>query len=156
MTTCNVHLVEAPAALTYLESLLADNVSLTFGDVVPPEAQILVAGRPSRQQLESPSLRTVVIPWAGLSRKTQTLLADFPHIAVHNLHHNATTVAELAVALLLASAKLIVPLDQALRRHDWTPRYQPSESLLLSGKTCVILGYGAIGRHDGGGDTAPR
>jgi phosphoglycerate dehydrogenase-like enzyme len=92
-------------------------------------------------------LQTLVIPWTGLPVKTRALLEGFPHLAVHNLHHNATTVAELAIALLLAAAKSVVPLDRALRRDDWTPRYQPSESLLLAGKTCLILGYGAIGQR---------
>jgi phosphoglycerate dehydrogenase-like enzyme len=50
--------------------------------------------------------------------------------------------------LLLAAAKFIVPFDQSLRRHDWTPRYErPSPSILLAGKTALILGYGAIGQR---------
>jgi phosphoglycerate dehydrogenase-like enzyme len=56
-------------------------------------------------------------------------------------------VAELAVGLLLATAKFIVPLDRALRADDWTPRFQPARSLLLSGRTCLVLGYGAIGQR---------
>lgn len=149
MTPCNVHLLDAPGApeLTYLRSVLADEISLTVGDTVAAQAQILVGGRPTRVHLEGPDLNTLVIPWTGVPAKTQDLLEDFPHLAVHNLHHNATVVAELTVALLLAAAKLVVPLDQALRRNDWTARYQPSKSLLLSGKTCLILGYGAIGQQ---------
>jgi phosphoglycerate dehydrogenase-like enzyme len=73
-------------------------------------------------------------------------MLEFPGITVHNLHHNAQPVAELVMALLLAAAKGIVPLDRSLRADDWTPRYQPSRTLLLSGKTALVLGYGAIGR----------
>lgn len=149
MTTCNVHLLDAPDEedFAHLESLLVGSIALSCGEAVPSETAVLVGGRPSREQLETPGLTTLVIPWTGLPVKTQELLEGFPHLAVHNLHHNATTVAELTIALLLAAAKLVVPLDQALRRDDWTPRYQPSDSLLLSGKTCLILGYGAIGRR---------
>lgn len=149
MTTCNVHLLDAPdePAFTHLRSVLADEISLTVGDTVAAQTQILVGGRPTRAQLQAPQLRVLVIPWTGLPVKTQELLEEFPYLAVHNLHHNATTVAELTVTLLLAAAKLVVPLDQALRRNDWTARYRPSESLLLSGKTCLILGYGAIGQQ---------
>jgi phosphoglycerate dehydrogenase-like enzyme len=55
-------------------------------------------------------------------------------------------VAEHALALLLAAAKIIVPMDRALRAHDWRPRYEPNPSILLEGRTALILGYGAIGR----------
>ena len=42
-----------------------------------------------------------------------TLLREsFPHITAHNLHHNATSTAEIAVALLLAASKLIVLADR--------------------------------------------
>ena len=75
------------------------------------------------------------------------LLREFPQIAVHNLHHNAVTVAELAIALLLAAAKSIVPLDRGLRARDWTPRYQASSALMLAGRTALVLGYGAVGRE---------
>jgi phosphoglycerate dehydrogenase-like enzyme len=71
----------------------------------------------------------------------------YPNITVHNLHHNAAPVAELAFTLLLAAAKFIVPLDRSLRANDWTPRYRPNPSVLLKDKTALILGYGAIGRR---------
>jgi phosphoglycerate dehydrogenase-like enzyme len=37
-------------------------------------------------------------------------------------------------------------MDRALRGDDWRPRYEPNPSLLLEGRTALILGYGAIGR----------
>jgi phosphoglycerate dehydrogenase-like enzyme len=76
-------------------------------------------------------------------------MLEFPEIAVYNLHHNAGTTAETALALLFAAAKFVVPFDNDLRRHDWTRRYQPNPSLLLAGKTVLILGFGAIGQHVG-------
>jgi phosphoglycerate dehydrogenase-like enzyme len=89
----------------------------------------------------------VVVPWAGITAGTRDLLREFPQLAVHNLHHNAVTVAELAIALLLAAAKSIVPLDRGLRARDWTPRYQASSALMLAGRTALVLGYGAVGRE---------
>jgi phosphoglycerate dehydrogenase-like enzyme len=74
-------------------------------------------------------------------------MLGFPHIAVHNLHHNAVAAAEMAVTLMLAAAKFIVPVDRALRQHDWTPRYRPNPAVMLEGKTALILGYGAIGQR---------
>jgi phosphoglycerate dehydrogenase-like enzyme len=74
-------------------------------------------------------------------------MLDFPHIAVHNLHHNAVAAAEMALTLMLAAAKFIVPSDRALRQDDWTPRYRPNPAVVLQGKTALVLGYGSIGRH---------
>lgn len=152
-TPLHVHVlwIHSPEALADLRSQLADNIHLTTGEDAADLARcdVLVGGRPSRDQLSaSPNLRALIIPWAGLPPETRAVLAEFPGISVHNLHHNAAPVAELALGLLLAAAKSIVPYDQALRTGDWTPRYTDSrEVMLLAGKTALILGYGAIGRR---------
>ena len=148
----NAHYPQPPAAeyLDQLRQRLAPAVHLTIGQdrPTPPDTNILIAGRPTRGQLTaSPVLHTALIPWAGLPPETRLLLTDFPNIAVHNLHHNAQPVAEMLLTLLLNAAKLIVPFDRLLRKGDWTPRYQPSPAVLLTGKTALILGYGAIGRQ---------
>ena len=110
--------------------------------------RVLVSGRPKREQLEAnPDLQAVIVPWAGVPTETRTLMQEFPHLTLHNQHHNADATAEMAFALLLAAAKFIVHDDRALRRHDWTPRYEPSRSLGLAGKTALVLGYGAIGQR---------
>jgi phosphoglycerate dehydrogenase-like enzyme len=147
-----VHLLRPrdETSLAHLHDCLHPDITLTLGPDLPAPADyhILVAGRPQREHLiASPNLQALVIPWAGLPEATRQLMTEFPHIAVHNLHHNALPVAELALALLLAAAKFIVPMDRALRSHDWTPRYEPSPAVLLEGKTALILGYGSIGRR---------
>lgn len=114
----------------------------------PPDQQLLVAGRPTPEQLEaSPDLRILLVPFAGIPPTTRDLLKKHPHLDVHNLHHNAAPTAELAIALLLAAAKKIVPMDAGLRRHDWTLRYEEDGGLLLDGKTALVLGLGAVGRR---------
>jgi phosphoglycerate dehydrogenase-like enzyme len=149
----SVHLVQPRydvEGLHLLRSQLHADIDLTAGPDPPDPAdyQILVAGRPQRAHITaSPNLQALVIPWAGLPEQTRQLMLDYPHIAVHNLHHNALPVAEHAIALLLAAMKLIVPMDRSLRSHDWSPRYQHKPSLLVSGKRVLILGFGAIGRH---------
>lgn len=137
------------ATLARLRAQVDARVTLTAGPELPDPAvfHLLVAGRPTRVQIEaSPNLCALIVPWAGIPESTRELVLEFPGITVHNLHHNAQPVAELVVALLLAAAKGIVPLDRSLRADDWTPRYQPSRALLLAGKTALVLGYGAIGR----------
>ncbi len=145
-----------------LQAILDSGIKLTWGQTLPypPDYHILIAGRPGKDHLEaSCNLHTLIIPWAGLPSVTRRLLADFPDLKVHNLHHNALPTAEMAIALMLAAARIIVPVDRALRKNDWRALYDydfgssgkdPSRGpLLLSGKTALIIGYGAIGRHIG-------
>lgn len=110
--------------------------------------EMLIEGRAERWQIEaSPNLRWVVVPFAGVPRATSELVREFPKLSLHNLHHNAPHTAESALALLFAAAKQTVPMDNALRRNDWGPRYTPDWSELLNGKTCLLLGYGEIGQR---------
>jgi phosphoglycerate dehydrogenase-like enzyme len=149
----SVHLLQLPytqETVAELRAQLHPEVYLTAGLELPSPAtfRILVAGRPSREHLlASPHLEALVVPWAGIPDPTRDLLREFPHLAVHNLHHNALPVAEQAIALLLAVCKFVVPMDRALRAHDWRPRYEPNPSLLLQGRTALVLGYGAVGRQ---------
>lgn len=150
MTTLHVHF-DRPLAddeAAHFRPALAPGIAVTEGGEPPAGTAILVSGRPTREQLAAPGLRALVIPWAGLPDETGDLLRDFPDVAVHNLHHNAAPVAELALMLLLAAAKFALRYDNALRAHDWRPRYErPAPTVLLDGKTALILGYGAIGRR---------
>jgi len=114
------------------------------------DAEMLIEGRPDEAMLDEGSgLKWVVVPFAGVPHATIDLIRSRPDITLHNLHHNAPHTAETALALLFAAAKQIVPMDQAMRRNDWGPRYTPEWTELLGGKTAVILGYGEIGRRVG-------
>jgi len=138
--------------LVDFQAQLHPDIQLTIGETIPATpVHILINGRPPREDLLAhPELQALIIPWAGLPVPTRDLMAEFPHITVHNIHHNEVPVAELTLALLLAVAKYIVPFDQALRQGDWSPRYrQPVPTQLLAGKTALILGYGAIGQRIG-------
>ena len=151
MSLC-VYLLQPPdeKSLALLRDHLLPGVQLVLGPSLPTPAnyQILVSGRPQRKHLSaSPRLRALIIPWAGLPAATRELMDDFEHVAVHNLHYNAVPSAEMVLTLFLAAAKRIVPADRSLRAHDWSPRYRPNPSILLEGKTALILGYGAIGQR---------
>lgn len=147
----HVHVLALPYGHTPEEmwGYLDPAIRLTSGPAVAAEAEILVGGYPTQEQIEaSPALRAVIIPWSGVPEATMRLLAAHPHIAVHNLHHNAPAVAEMALALLFAAAKCVLPADRLLRQHDWSARFwQPDPALVLADKSVLILGYGAIGQR---------
>lgn len=150
--TVHAWMPDAPggAFLPALTRSLDEAVRLTTGDAPedPHDVTIYVGGTPTAEVLEAlPALTTVLIPYAGVPRRTRELLLQRPEVALHNLHHNAAPTAELAVTLMLAAAKRVVPLDRALRAGDWRPRYAPSVAPLLEGRTALVLGYGQIGRR---------
>jgi len=136
--------------LRILREQTDSRVEIVPGPDLPEVADYewLVEGVPTSEQLDaSPRLRGVIVPWAGIPPRTAELLRSRPEFVLHNLHHNAAPSAELAMALLLAAARRIVPVDRALRSGDWTPGRVTEGDWLLEGRTAVILGYGAIGRR---------
>ena len=146
-----VHMAETPEPeiLDYLDSILDDRVVFTTGNTPEPaDYAVLVDGEPTREKLQAaPNLRAVIQPYTGVAPETAALMREFSHLTLYNSHGPALPTAEMAFALLLAAAKAIIPLDRALREDDWSPRRRPIPSILLSGKTALLLGYGAIGRH---------
>jgi phosphoglycerate dehydrogenase-like enzyme len=140
-----------PVDLSHLQTILKPAVELSIATEPPDDSDfdVLVHGRPTHAWLTaSKRLKGVVIPFSGLPQSTAKVLTSFPELKIYNLHHNAVPVAEMAVALLMAAARRIPYLDQKLRQHDWTPRYQDRlTSFLLQGRRVLVLGYGHVGRH---------
>ena len=152
--TLNVHYFIDPQteALEILYPRLEDSIHLSAGEEISSAAefQVLINGTPTREHLQaSPNLHSLIIPYAGVPLATRALLADFPGIRVFNLHHNAAPTAEMTIALLMAAAKFLLPIDRTFRQSNWTPRYQTNPSLLLEGKCALILGFGHIGQRVG-------
>lgn len=146
-----VHILKSSQtnAIDLLKQKLDSNVIVSFGgmDEIPLETSILIAGEPTIDRLAAlPNLRSLIVPWAGVSPETFEVMRGFPKTSIHNLHHNALPVAEYALALMLSAANAIVPVDRALRANDWRPRYTQTASTLISGKSILILGYGSIGK----------
>jgi phosphoglycerate dehydrogenase-like enzyme len=117
---------------------------------VPADFDILISGFPNRDQVvASPNLRAVIAPFAGAPKETIDLLREFPQITLHSIHFNVIPTAELAIGLMLAAAKFVIPMDRELRRNDWRSRYGATPTTILDGRTATILGYGRIGRRVG-------
>ena len=147
-----VHFLYTPPKehMERLKTSLNPDIQITTGEIQPEhyKTKVLVAGRPSIEDLVSlPDLDVVVIPWSGVPEETQPVLKQFPGLRIYNLHHNADSTAEMAIGLLIAAAKQIVPCDQGLRQGNWLPRYQKKNSIQLAGKNALVLGYGEIGKR---------
>jgi len=109
--------------------------------------RVLISGVPEEDWIKNlPNLEILIIPWAGLPKATYEIMRNYRHIAVHNIHHNAGPAAETAIALMFASARNLMKIDRNLRNNNWTDRYDDNTTILIEGKTAMILGYGAIGR----------
>jgi phosphoglycerate dehydrogenase-like enzyme len=149
-----VHYSIDPAVndLDILRAELNSGIQLSAGLEIPaqPDFSVLINGTPNPEHFSSsPNLDSLIIPYAGVPQSTRTILVDFPHLKVYNLHHNAAPTAEMAIALLMAAAKFLVPIDRTFRESNWTPHYETNPSLLLEGKTVLILGFGHIGQRVG-------
>ncbi|MBD3189078.1 MAG: hypothetical protein GF308_00455 [Candidatus Heimdallarchaeota archaeon] len=91
------------------------------------------------------NLKLILIPWTGVDRLNFDIMKKY-EIPVANSHGNARTVAEHAIALLLAAAKNLIHHYLLLRRGDWSDRFSGNyPSLNITGKTVGLLGLGAIG-----------
>ncbi|MCB2156763.1 hydroxyacid dehydrogenase [bacterium] len=132
-----------------LQGRISDGIQLSMGD--PPEDyEIAIGGRIRDEALDVPSLRAVIIPWAGPPERLTQQLQLRPHLTAHNLHHNASATAEMAVALLMSAAKALMSRDRDFRANGWPARMWADHSAIcLEGKTAVILGYGSIGQRVG-------
>ena len=109
------------------------------------DADILVGYKLTPELMErARRLRHIQIPWTGFDNLGVEYLR--PGITVSNSHANSLAIAEHAVSLLLAAAKLLVMRDMGMRKGDWTSRYEEVNSVWLTGKKLLVVGYGAIGR----------
>jgi D-3-phosphoglycerate dehydrogenase / 2-oxoglutarate reductase len=90
-----------------------------------------------------PSLRLVSI-WGTGTDHVDLAAAERHGVRVANTPGvSAISIAEHALALLLSVVRQIPAMDASTRRSEW-PR---GRFVQLRGKTCGILGYGAIGRE---------
>lgn len=141
--------------LGLLQSLLGNGLRITSGDL--PDADdvsILVGGIFSSEDvIRYPLLKSIIIPWAGVPAATLEAVRKHPDVSLHNIHHNSVSASEMALTLMLAAAKLIIPADQALRKNDWTPRYRP-EGLIIGDSRVLVVGWGSIGKRIGKACTA--
>ena len=136
--------------IDYLRDNLNPSVQLLTEEDNVDDFEILISGRPDEALLSrSSGIKVLIIPWAGLPESTAVLLKKHPAIHVHNIHHNAASASEMAIALMMAAARLLIPADRSLRNNDWTWRYNQDRAVLIEGSRVLILGYGHVGGRTG-------
>jgi phosphoglycerate dehydrogenase-like enzyme len=137
-----------PELVEQLRAQLPGGVVITTskrGDAPPPPCDILVAVRPDPWHVAGATPPSaLIVPHSGVSPATRELMLQHPAIVVHRLEFNSGPTAEMAVALLLAAAKNIVPADRALRQLRWATDL-PLQ--VLAGGSALVLGHGAVGRR---------
>lgn len=111
-------------------------------------ADVLVDGRPEVALLDGARLKHVIVPYVGVNDELREAVLARPNLRLYNSHFNDAFVAQHAVALLLACANRLREADTPMREGSWKP-YKGGglESVFLPGKTCLLLGYGAIGKE---------
>lgn len=110
-------------------------------------ADVLVGYRLPKAVLDAaPKLKAFLTGAAGVDKSVVENLAGRPGVQAGNSHANSLDVAEHALALAMSAGKLVPQGDRELRTGGWSLRYDDVEGVLLTGKTAVIVGYGAIGK----------
>ena len=139
--------------LKLMEPRLDSNIEITVAPAAEEttDFHVLINGSPKTEELDKyPQLTDIIMPWAGVSPNLRECMAKYPHISLHNSHHNAATTGEMAIALMMAAARSIPPVNQLMHECDWSPRGHSNDiNYVLYGRTALILGFGSIGQHVG-------
>ncbi|MDF2580719.1 MAG: hypothetical protein K0S49_2298 [Microbacterium sp.] len=120
---------------------------LTPAELVPLVADVdgIIAGLDDYDETvfaAAPRLRVLARYGVGVDRVDLEAAASRGVVVTRTPGANAIAVAELAVGLILAAARRISRLDEAVRAGEW-PRLEGKE---LTGATAGVVGFGAIGR----------
>ena len=90
-----------------------------------------------------PKLRLVSIWGTGTDHVDLASAARHGVVVANTPGVSARSIAEHALALLFAVARRIPQMDAATRLGAW----ERGQSMELNGKTCGVIGYGAVGRE---------
>lgn len=103
------------------------------------------AGLSAEAMAAAPGLKVVAVHGTGTDAVAVGAAAARGITVCNTPGANAQSVAEHAIALILALAKAIPSSDAAVRRADHAFKYE-ARFLELSGLTCGLVGLGEIGR----------
>jgi len=123
--------------------------AVTGTEVSAPERVVALVSRNAPVTAEVmarfPALRVIAKHGVGLDAIDVPAATSRGLPVVYTPGANALSVAEHALALILAVAKRLLPADRAVRADDFAYKFR-GEFLELSGLTLGIVGLGRIGR----------
>jgi len=144
----------AAEAAQELKHLLPPDISLVVETDKDKAAEhyawmdVLVDGGPSEEAVNAKKLKHIVVPYVGISETLRQFVLARPHLKLYNSHFNDAFVAQHAVALMLAVTNRVIEANASMHEGNWKPHGEGGfESMFLEDKTCLLMGYGAIGKE---------
>lgn len=120
-----------------LERAVVDAAGLLVRDALVPRS-VIEAGA---------GLKVISRHGAGLDRIDVTAATEQGVVVTYAPEANSAAVAEHVLALVLALAKRLIPVDAATRAGKFEECYQATLGFGLEGRTLGILGLGNVGRR---------
>ncbi len=129
---------------TWLEGLTPESPQISSLDLI-------IAGRiPSSVITEAVALKALFQPFTGVNHLPAEMMVA-RGVEVYNVHSNAFDVAERALAMTLAFYGRIIEFHNDLKNEVWhgfwVSRGAEDNWDSIYGRTCAILGTGAIGQE---------
>ena len=143
-----------PAGIQLLEEARVDVVQLPPGsdeaalmEEAPRADALITRGgiRVTREMMASSRLRVVGVHGVGCDHVDLQAAKELGKVVFNTPSALTETVAEMALALMLALTRRLVSADRAVRAGEWTRKYGDLIGSELMGKTVGIIGMGRIG-----------
>ena len=116
---------------------------------VAPDADALITRgniKVTRQIMaSSPRLKVIGVHGIGCDHVDLVAAEELGRVVLNTPTALTETVAEMAIAMMLALTRRVVSADKAVRAGEWTRKYGDLRGTELMGKTVGIIGLGRIG-----------
>jgi D-3-phosphoglycerate dehydrogenase len=93
----------------------------------------------------SPGLKAVGVHGIGCDHVDLNAAGELGKVVLNTPNALTESVAEMAMALMLALTRRVVSADKAVRRGEWNRKYGDLRGVEIAGKTLGIIGMGRIG-----------
>ena len=143
------------AGIELLEEEGVEVISLPSGSdestlqKVAPDADALITRggiKVTRQIMaSSPRLKVIGVHGIGCDHVDLGAAEELGRVVLNTPTALTETVAEMAIAMMLALTRRVVSADKAVRTGEWTRKYGDLRGTELMGKTVGIIGLGRIG-----------
>ena len=96
----------------------------------------------------APKLKMILTNRGGLENVDVAAAREHGIVVLSNPAHNANSVAELTIGLMISETRNLARSHLALQKGEWRETYHSSGKIFeLQGRTIGLIGYGSIGRR---------